>query len=892
MNNLRRILAIVLVFVVLSGMISPVSAADTAGGNLSALIAQLPTISDPMGTAYYFYNQLSDAEKAIYWELQEATWDSPDIVLTGISGYSADELQIMCQNALTVIIADDPAFHMFWERYAKGELEGNQFRYRLIKNPAASEYRIAKAKARIDDIVATVGMEGDLYSRVRDLLDLMCREMDYNWDSCMVDGYTAEEANFDDCALGCLLYDTAVCAGFSDTVKILCDALLIPCITVGNAGHAWNFVRMEDGCWYSVDTSADISADQQLLGETSHEYVYNGNYHIGDHFYHGNSHDLIFPTLARESYIYCGIYEASYHNVQNSFAEPAATYRYRINGDGKTCTITAYEGAQAGDLVIPSSVDGYTVTAIGNAAFYGLSGFSGDLIIADTVEIIESRAFYHCSGFESMHLSNALIHVDDLAFIGCKNLTGTLQLPNKIEFIGKCAFWDCSNLSGNITLPESLVSLGDSAFGRCYGLNGSFYLPDGLEYNSTMLSQTGITEIQVSSSNHRYTTRDGVLYSKNMTTLVSCPPAKAGTVTIPEGVTEIAKAAFYWCEFINGELVLPKGLQSIGAWAFLEAGFTGDLIIPDSVVSIGHSAFAGANFDGYLKISTNITKIEHDTFAGCAFVGDLIIPDSVIEIEYNAFFGCQQWTGELQLSDNIEYIGTWAIGATFTNALDLSGSHVTLAENALMGCWFSYFDCNCDSGYTVNQTWNGEYTFTCNHCYGSYQSASPKKGHTYTNDQDTICDDCGWVRHVDAEYPPNPPVVHMFRMYDPNSGEHFYTGSEVEKSDLLVAGWNYEGIGFSFPVVGAPVYRLYDPVYGEHLYTMDIDEVNYLIGEGWNNEGIAFNTAPETEVPQYRLHNPNEKRGAYHFTSSAEERDNLLAVGWEYQGIGWYSCWK
>jgi len=53
---------------------------------------------------------------------------------------------------------------------------------------------------------------------------------------------------------------------------------------------------------------------------------------------------------------------------------------------------------------------------------------------------------------------------------------------------------------------------------------------------------------------------------------------------------------------------------------------------------------------------------------------------------------------------------------------------------------------------------------------------------------------------------------------------------------------------------------------------------------------VAFNSAGTDEVPQYRLHNPNAKRGGYHFTGSPEERDLLISLGWIDQGIGWYSC--
>ena len=185
-----------------------------------------------------------------------------------------------------------------------------------------------------------------------------------------------------------------------------------------------------------------------------------------------------------------------------------------------------------------------------------------------------------------------------------------------------------------------------------------------------------------------------------------------------------------------------------------------------------------------------------------------------------------------------------------------------------------------DKGYTT-------YTCACGHTYkDNYVNA---KGHTYSNGLDGTCNVCG----IHRETTENRTVMHMFRMYDPNSGEHFYTGSVEERENLVAAGWNYEGVGFTFSrTTGLPVYRLYDPITGEHLYTMDEEEKAMLMAQGWNFEGIAFNSAYDTEVPQYRLHNPNASRGAYHFTASLEERDFLISIGWEDQGIGFYSSWK
>jgi len=66
-----------------------------------------------------------------------------------------------------------------------------------------------------------------------------------------------------------------------------------------------------------------------------------------------------------------------------------------------------------------------------------------------------------------------------------------------------------------------------------------------------------------------------------------------------------------------------------------------------------------------------------------------------------------------------------------------------------------------------------------------------------------------------------PPAnsVQMYRVYNPNSGEHFYTQNVAEKNNLVSKGWRYEGIGWNGPTSGNPVYRLYNPNAGDHHYS-------------------------------------------------------------------------
>ena len=132
--------------------------------------------------------------------------------------------------------------------------------------------------------------------------------------------------------------------------------------------------------------------------------------------------------------------------------------------------------------------------------------------------------------------------------------------------------------------------------------------------------------------------------------------------------------------------------------------------------------------------------------------------------------------------------------------------------------------------------------------------------------------------------------VDMFRLYNPNTGEHFYTGNVLEKGYLISLGWNFEGIAWTAPAKSnTPVYRLYNPNAGDHHYTMNKDERNHLVGLGWNDEGIGWYSVVTEREPIYRLYNPNAlQAGAHHFTADAAERDHLVSLGWKAEGIGWY----
>lgn len=136
----------------------------------------------------------------------------------------------------------------------------------------------------------------------------------------------------------------------------------------------------------------------------------------------------------------------------------------------------------------------------------------------------------------------------------------------------------------------------------------------------------------------------------------------------------------------------------------------------------------------------------------------------------------------------------------------------------------------------------------------------------------------------------------MYRVYNPNSGEHFYTAHAAEKDNLVNVGWTYEGIGWIAPAYSsAPVYRLYSGT--DHHYTKDAGERDELVRLGWSDEGIGwYSSDARTDIPLYRQFNPNvnpkarrNNSGSHNYTTSKGENDSLVNLGWHGEGIGWYA---
>lgn len=132
-------------------------------------------------------------------------------------------------------------------------------------------------------------------------------------------------------------------------------------------------------------------------------------------------------------------------------------------------------------------------------------------------------------------------------------------------------------------------------------------------------------------------------------------------------------------------------------------------------------------------------------------------------------------------------------------------------------------------------------------------------------------------------------AVDLFRLYNPNSGEHFYTAGVKERDALIKEGWRYEGVGWSSPVSSSfPVYRLYNPNAGDHHYTLSSQEKGVLVSEGWVDEGVGWYSSQNYTGPVYREYNPNAVSGSHNFTTDLNEHLTLIQLGWKDEGFSWF----
>ena len=220
-------------------------------------------------------------------------------------------------------------------------------------------------------------------------------------------------------------------------------------------------------------TKVTIPKSVETIGETAFGYVYNFDTK-SNYFKISCYKDTAGENYARENGFKYELLDAD----ENDYKTTAdGKYTYLILKDG-TVEISRYNGNES-TVVVPSEIDGRTVTAIGNFIKAGYDELEpADLICGWINDGSIEGAFEGCRA-RSIILPNTVTEVKDYAFVDCYHLS-EIKLSDNLLSIGVFAFYRCDDLK-TLTIPDTVKTLHGCAINYCKNLN-TITIPKGVEY--------------------------------------------------------------------------------------------------------------------------------------------------------------------------------------------------------------------------------------------------------------------------------------------------------------------------------------------------------------------------------------------------------------------------
>jgi hypothetical protein len=142
-----------------------------------------------------------------------------------------------------------------------------------------------------------------------------------------------------------------------------------------------------------------------------------------------------------------------------------AQFSYVTNGG--RITITGYTGP-GGIVTIPPTINGLSVTSIGEEAFFRSTNLN-TVNIPASVTRIEPSAFEECYNLTTVNIPDTVNFIGNQAFEECYSLT-TVSIPRSLVTIEEATFSNCASLT-NFNIPTNVTAIGGWAFERCFSLS-------------------------------------------------------------------------------------------------------------------------------------------------------------------------------------------------------------------------------------------------------------------------------------------------------------------------------------------------------------------------------------------------------------------------------------
>lgn len=388
---------------------------------------------------------------------------------------------------------------------------------------------------------------------------------------------------------------------------------------------------------------------------------------------------------------------------ENAFYQNTGLSKITLNDGLQTIEDGAFYNHNASSIAIPASV-----TSVGEYSFGVEQGnevlenltFLGD----SSLTVIESGAFaYH--KITTLEIPSLVTTIGDYAFASSDSISATLESVtfsgNSLETLGDYAF--SNNRLGSITLPESLKTIGSGALtGLREGVTSITIGANVQSIGDNFAYGKDLREFIVDIDNAYYTAIDGVLYTKDLMTLVKCPDdyyKEHTTLDVPNSVTTLQKGAFTgWLDYgenITGfTLNLPSDITNLN--------------IEDNFIFFTIGAINISGNSQYESIDGVLFDVSHTTIYRLPTAYDASeysIPETVTKVADYFSYGNSR-VGTITVPGSVTSIGSMALLADPTYAFSIinlnAESSITFDETSFGAMVYSEGDAITDKTKTIN----------------------------------------------------------------------------------------------------------------------------------------------------------------------------------------------
>ena len=302
-----------------------------------------------------------------------------------------------------------------------------------------------------------------------------------------------------------------------------------------------------------------------------------------------------------------------------AWAEIEGDFGYEVV-DG-TAVITNYTGTAA-ELIIPTNLAGYSVSAIGPGAFGG------------------------CEGLLAVTIPPGVTAIGSTAFAECRSLaTVTFQEDSSLESIGNSAFMNTA--LREFTIPDSVTNVGYSVVTPYLE---QLTIGDGVTDLCCMKFGTNLQNIVIGNGVTNITSAafsgcarlTNVVFGMNVQSIDSGAFSSCTSlteVTMPASLKILKNGPFGGCTSLTN-IVLNDGLEHLDGGALAGVPIH-EITVPSTVTNLGNNPFTGCTALERVDLSaaTHIQAIPEYAFSGCTSLATVILPNgtSLLSIGNNAF---------------------------------------------------------------------------------------------------------------------------------------------------------------------------------------------------------------------------------------------------------------